>query len=149
MDPTVQLLLDERDITRLCYRYGTALDARDWAGLRTCFTDDAVTVYEGLGEFQGYAAIEQVCQGALSPLDRSHHVITNVLVDVDGDTATAQCYLQAQHVKAGTAGGELYMIAGRYTDRLTRTPDGWRFARRALETWWTDGNPAVLATDDG
>jgi ketosteroid isomerase-like protein len=144
MDQTVQLLLDERDITRLCYRYGTALDERDWARLRTCFTDDAVTVYEGLGQYEGYPAIEDVCRAALGRLDRSHHLIGNVTVETDGDTATAQCYLHAQHVKAGTPGGDLYVVAGRYTDQLVRTPDGWRFTRRHLETWWTDGNPAVL-----
>jgi hypothetical protein len=123
MDPTLQRLLDEHEITRLCYRYGTTLDDRDWAGLRTCFTDDAVTVYEGPvgGEFTGYEAIEQ-----------------------DGDTATAQCYLHAQHVRPGTPGGDLCMLGGRYTDRITRTPDGWRFTHRRLETWWIDGNPAVL-----
>jgi ketosteroid isomerase-like protein len=144
MDPTLQLLLDERDITRLCYRYGTTLDDRDWPGLRTCFTDDAVTVYEGLGEFTGYPAIEQVCQAALGSLDRSQHLIGNVSVEVDGDAATAQCYLHAQHVRAGTPGGDLHVIAGRYSDQLVRTADGWRFTRRRLETWWTDGNPAVL-----
>lgn len=47
MDPTVQVLLDERDITQLCYRYGTALDSRDWPLLRSCLAEDAVTVYEG------------------------------------------------------------------------------------------------------
>ena len=145
MDPTLQRLLDEHEITRLCYRYGTALDDRDWPGLRTCFTDDAVTEYEGLGEFEGYPAIEAVCQAALVPLDRSQHLVGNVSVEVDGDTATAQCYLHCQNVKAGTPGGDLFVIAGRYTDQLARTPDGWRFTRRRLETWWTDGNPAVVA----
>lgn len=144
MDAVVQTLLDDREITRLCYRYGAALDGRDWAALRTCFTDDAVAEYEGLGEFAGYAAIESVCQGALGPLDRSQHLIGNVTAEVDGDSATAQCYFQAQHVRTGTPGGDLHVIAGRYVDRLVRTPDGWRFARRRLETWWTDGNPAVL-----
>jgi ketosteroid isomerase-like protein len=144
MDPTVQALLDERDVTRLCYRYGTALDTRDWPLLRTCFTEDAVAVYEGLGESDGYPAIEQACQGALGPLDRSQHLIGNVTVELDGDTATAQCYLQAQHVRAGTPGGDLYIIAGRYSDRAVRTPEGWRFTRRHLAIWWTDGNPAVV-----
>ena len=144
MDPTVQRLLDEHEITRLCYRYGTTLDDRDWPGLRTCFTDDAVTEYEGLGQFEGYPAIEAVCQTALGPLDRSQRLIGNVLAEVGGGTATAQCYFHAQHVKAGTEGGELHVIAGRYVDRLVRTPDGWRLARRRLETWWTDGNPGVL-----
>ena len=146
MDPTVQMLLDEREITQLVHRYGTALDDRDWALLRSCFTDDAVTVYEGPvgGEFTGYEAIEQVCRGALEPLDKSQHMIGNVTVELDGDTATAQCYLYAQHVRTGAPGGDLCMLGGRYTDRLARTRDGWRFTRRRLETWWIDGNPAVL-----
>jgi len=144
MDPTVRMLLDERDVTQLCYRYAAALDTRDWALLRTCFADDAVTVYEGLGRFEGYPAIQAACQAALEPLDRSHHLIGNVSVQVDGDAATAQCYLQAQHVRSGTPGGDLYLIAGRYSDRLVRTPDGWRFTHRELEFWWTDGNPAVV-----
>lgn len=146
MDPTLTLLLDERDVTRLCYTYGAALDDRDWPRLRGCFTEDAVTEYEGLGRFEGYEAIEKVCQAALGPLDRSQHLIGNVTVSVDGDTATAQCYLHAQHVKAGVPGGDLYVIAGRYSDRLVRTEEGWRFAYRLLETWWTDGNPAVLGS---
>jgi ketosteroid isomerase-like protein len=145
MDPTVQMLLDERDITRLCYRYGAALDDRDWPRLRACFTEDAVTEYQGLGRFEGYEAIEKVCQAALLPLDRSHHLIGNVTVEVDGDAATAQCYLHAQHVKAGTPGSDLYVVAGRYTDRLVRTAEGWRFTHRLLETWWTDGNAAVVS----
>ena len=144
MDPTVQVLLDERDITRLCYGYGSALDDRDWSRFRECFTADAVTSYEGLGEYEGYPAIEEVCRAALGPLDRSQHLIGNVTVEVDGDSATAQCYLHAQHVRTGTPGGDLYVIAGRYSDRLARTPDGWRFTYRHLETWWTDGNPAVI-----
>lgn len=144
MDPTVHLLLDEREITRLCYRYGAALDDRDWPLLRTCFTEDAVTEYQGLGRFEGYGAIETVCQAALGKLDRSHHLIGNVTVDVDGDAATARCYLHAQHVRPGTPGGDLYVVAGRYSDRLARTPEGWRFTYRLLETWWTAGNPAVL-----
>jgi ketosteroid isomerase-like protein len=144
MDLTVQMLLDERDITQLCYRYGTALDSRDWPLLRSCFTDDAVTVYEGLGEFAGQSAIEAACRTTLEPLDRSHHLIGNVSVRVDGDTASAQCYLQAQHLRNGAPGGDLYLIAGRYSDRLVRTAAGWRFAHRQLEFWWTDGNPAVL-----
>ena len=144
MDAALQRLLDEHEITRLCYRYGAALDDRDWAALRTCFTDDAVTEYAGLGQFEGYAAIQGVCRTALGPLDRSQHLIGNVTAEVDGDTATARCYLHAQHVRTGTPGGDLYMLAGRYTDRLVRSPEGWRFVHRRLETWWTDGNEAVL-----
>jgi hypothetical protein len=62
----------------------------------------------------------------------------------DGHEATSQCYLQAQHVRAGTPGGDTFVVVGRYSDELVRTEDGWRIAVRWLETWWTSGNQAVL-----
>lgn len=145
MDAFVQVLLDEREITKLCYRYATALDDRDWELLRTCFLPDAVAEYEGMGRIEGVEAISDVCQGALAPLTRSQHLIGNVYPVVDGDVATAQCYLQCQNLKSGTPDGETFIIAGRYSDELVRTADGWRIAVRRLEVWWTSGNPAVVA----
>ena len=144
VDPLVQVLLDERDITRLCHRYATALDGRDWELLRTCFLADVVADYGGTGRCEGYQAVQDLCRRALSPLTRSQHLIGNVVVTVDGDRATSTCYLQAQHVRTGTPGGDNYIIAGAYADDLVRTGDGWRIAARRLETWWTDGNPAVV-----
>lgn len=144
MEPSVQVLLDEREITRLCYRYATALDDRDWGLLRSCFLPEAVADYEGLDPCEGYDAIEQLCRGALSQLTRSQHLIGNVHPAVDGDRATSECYLQAQHVLAGTPGGDTFIVAGRYSDELVRADGRWLIARRRLETWWTSGNPAVL-----
>lgn len=145
MDEALARLVDERAIEQVQIRYGLSLDSRDWAGLRSCFLPDAVAVYEGLGRSDGYQAIEDICKATLTPLDRSQHLLGNHVVDsLDGDAATARCYFQAQHVKAGTAGGDNYIIAGGYRDRLTRTEDGWRIEHRTLEIWWTDGNAAVV-----
>lgn len=144
MEPTLQALVDEAAIREVCTRYATALDDRNWELLSTCFTKDAVTVYEGIGECTGYDAIEELCRNSLIPLSRTQHLLGNFASEVDGDKATAQCYLQAQHVREGTEGGDKFILAGRYTDRLVRSEDGWRISWRRLETWWTDGNPAVI-----
>ena len=66
-----------------------------------------------------------------------------VVVRLDGDRAESACDLQAQHVKAGTPGGDHFIIAGRYDDQLIRTPDGWRIRERRLALIWTSGNAAV------
>ena len=145
-DPVERLadLLDQHDLAALCLRYATALDTRDWDLLATCFTPDAVAHYDGMPSCEGYRAIETLCRDALSPLDRSQHLIGNVVATVDGDRAVVSCYLQAQHVRSGVEGGENYIIAGRHTDEALRTGEGWRVVRRRLETWWTSGNPAVV-----
>jgi 3-phenylpropionate/cinnamic acid dioxygenase small subunit len=137
-------LLDKQAITETCYRYGIALDSRDWATLRTCFTEDATAIYRGLEPANSYREIEDRCRAVLEPLTGSQHLISNVMVRLDGDQAECTSYLQAQHVKAGTPGGDNYIIAGRYDDRLVRTPAGWRMTERRLEIIWTDGNPAVV-----
>jgi 3-phenylpropionate/cinnamic acid dioxygenase small subunit len=137
-------LLDKQAITETCYRYGIALDSRDWAKLRTCFTEDAKAIYRGLEPCQNYQDIEDRCRAVLEPLTASQHLIGNVTVELEGDEAACVSYLQAQHVKAGTPGGDNYIIAGRYDDRLVRTADGWRMSERRLEILWTDGNPAVV-----
>lgn len=139
----LQTLLDKQEITELCYRYGLALDGRDWTGLARLFTPDANAFYLDMPPCYGYQAIEDTCRKALAPMSATQHLIANVVARVDGDLAESSCYLQAQHVKAGTAGGDNFIIAGRYDDKLVRTPDGWRIRERRLAMLWTDGNPAV------
>ena len=136
----LQELLDEHDVVATQVRYSTALDTRDWALLRTCFTADAVAEYEGKEPCRGYEAVEELCRRALAPLTRTQHLLGTAAVVLHGDEATASCYLQAQHVRTG---GGTFVIAGCYRDRLRRTDDGWRLAHRRLETWWTSGDRAV------
>lgn len=136
---------DRADIADLCARYAVALDSADWALLRTCFADDAEVVYGDGPPLRGPHAVEEVCRGALDPLDASQHLVGTVLVDVDGDDATSTCYLHAQHVRHGTPGGDTFVVAGTYRDRLRRRPDGWRIVHRTLEVTWTAGNPDVLS----
>jgi hypothetical protein len=121
-----------------------ALDDRDWARLRTCFTPDAYGDYAGIGALHGYEAVERACRHALEPLAASQHLLGNHAVTVDGDEARASCYFQAQHVRPGTPGGGTYVVAGTYRDRMVRTPEGWRIAERRLSVTWTEGNAAVL-----
>jgi ketosteroid isomerase-like protein len=137
------VLQDKQAITDVVHRYGYALDGRDWALLRTCFTPDVVGHYGG-DPLEGYEAIETLCRDTLEPMSVSQHLIGNVLVTVDGDGATSQCYLHAQHVLPDTPGGDQFIFAGRYLDKLVRTSGGWRIAERTLEAMWTSGNPAVL-----
>lgn len=145
MDPVLRELLDHREITALLNRYGTALDDRDWERLRTVFTEDAVGDYNpDAPNFEGRAAIEGLCRGALEPLDASQHLIGNHEIEIDGDAARSRCYVRAQHVRRGCEGGHLFEVAGYYRDELTRTAEGWRIHKRSMVVTWQDGNPRVI-----
>jgi 3-phenylpropionate/cinnamic acid dioxygenase small subunit len=142
---TLESLLDRMEIVELLHRYALAIDDRDWARLATCFTEDAVASYGPmLGRQDGIAAIEKTCRTALEPLDASQHIIGTHEVEIDGNRARARCYVHAQHTRAGTAGGDNFVIGASYVDELVRTPDGWRIRERELHILWQEGNPRVL-----
>jgi ketosteroid isomerase-like protein len=143
MPDQLSVLADKQAITDVVHRYGYALDGRDYDLLRTCFLPDVVGYYGG-DPLRGYEAVEQLCRNTLEPMSVSQHLIGNVFVTVDGDDATSTCYLHAQHVLPDTPGGDQFIFAGRYLDKLVRTPDGWRIAERTLEAMWSSGNAAVL-----
>jgi hypothetical protein len=137
-------MLDRQAVIDVAVRYATALDTKDWALLATCFVPDAVAIYSTRGRVEGYPAIEEVCRGALSTLTASQHLLGNHAVEVEGDAGRASCYFQAQHVRRGAPGGDLYIVAGTYRDRVVRAADGWRIAERELTVLWTEGNTLVL-----
>src|SRR5215207_8693050 len=118
----VQRLIDRQEIADLLVRYTFGLDNRDWDTVRSCFTDMPLFIHPG-GRVEGDAIVDRA-RGALEQLDASQHLLGNVVVEVDGDSARSTCYFQAQHVRVGTPGGDTYIIAGSYTDTLVRTPGG-------------------------
>ena len=134
---------DEQAIVGLAVAYTWALDTRQFDDLRSIFVPDATGDLHGV-RCDGVDAIVARIEGALSRLDASQHLVGNHQVRVDGDAATHRCYLQAQHVKRGTPGGDNYLIGGTYEDRVARTADGWRITHRTMAGCWTEGNPAVI-----
>jgi ketosteroid isomerase-like protein len=141
-DRELRTAIDRQDVGDVLVRYVHALDRRDWAALARCFAPDAVFVHPG-GEVDAQGIIER-SRAALEPLDASQHLLGSILVSVEGDTATAISYFHAQHVRAAAQGGELYVIAGTYRDRLRRDPDGWVIVERVQEYSWRGGNPDVI-----
>ncbi len=150
---TLQHLADRAAVHDLLVRLALAQDARDWAALADCFVPTARYVHPG-GELAGVDDIVARTRAALTPLDDSQHLLGTILVQLHGadpDQGSAVAYFQAQHVRRGLSGGELYVIAGTYRDRVVRCGDGrWRIALRTQSYTWRDGNPDVIRrTADG
>lgn len=141
--PNDTAVADHLAIVEVAVAYCEALDRRRFDDLHRVFTGDA-RVDDGEVVCEGVAAvIERMC-GPIARLDATMHTVSNHRVTVAGDTAVHSCHLHGQHVMTGTSGGDLYVVAGRYDDRLVRTAPGWRIAERTLTRVWADGNPAVV-----
>jgi ketosteroid isomerase-like protein len=139
---------DVHAIEQLLYRYAVAIDTRDVDALDDVFTPDARLDMSVAGTMTP-AEYQAKARRVLAELDATHHLIASPIVEVgaDGDTATAHCYYQAQHVRNDCADGPLLLIGGWIDDELVRTAEGWRIARRRGRAVWFDGNPAVLGLD--
>jgi hypothetical protein len=146
-------LADRAAITDTVTRFGWCLDRRDWDGLKALFTDVVRTDYTALwgGEPQEASVDELLAtdrQGSwrrtMDGLDATQHLITNILTNVDGDTATATANVVGVHRLPNPHGGPLWTVGGTYVFVLTRTADGWRIRAITQGITWVDGNQQVL-----
>lgn len=137
------MAIDSDDIRNRIARLAYAQDEKDWDAVRAAYVEDAIYVHPG-GRLEGVDEIVARTRKALESLDTSQHLIGSITITVSGDTASSRAYFQAQHVRAAAPGGELYAIAGSYTDRWVRTPEGWRIAERTQTYQWRSGNPDVI-----
>ncbi|GLY00406.1 MULTISPECIES: nuclear transport factor 2 family protein [Actinoplanes] len=130
---------DQADVTAVLYRAARAMDSRDWDLLADCYAPDARGDYTN-AVAEDRDAILASARGFLGTLDATQHLVGNVEVTVDGDTATTHATFIAQHVRAGGH----FLMGGNYDDTLRRTADGWKITNRRIRGIWADGDPAVL-----
>ncbi len=135
VDSLAQRLKDMEDreaIMRLCIETSNCLDNRDLKGYGEKFTEDGE--WAGVvGRAVGPAAIAELlgkyCKPWESEGHRTHHTSVDFIIDLNGDTARATC--KWQHIVRGENDQPVLLHHGHYDDRLRRTPEGWRFTRRA------------------
>lgn len=135
--------LDKQEIYELACKYMRGLDRWDRALFRSVFHDDAVCDY---GFFKGDPdAFTDFCMEALGTHKSNHHMIGNVLIDVEGDTAYGEVYFNAYH-KVDMEGVDTdLIIAGRYVDRYEKRDGVWKIAYRSEINDWC----RTHATADG
>lgn len=131
---------DEAEIRDVVNRYAYALDRKDWDDLHHVFAADASVEFKGIGRFQGIAEIIKIVESALDFALATQHLIGNVSIKIDGNTASSECYLQALHVGKGDFAGKTMTVWGKYTDRLERRPEGWRIVHRELTGIHAEGD---------
>jgi hypothetical protein len=84
----------------------------------------------------------------MAPFQRTQHVTTNHLVDLDVDRASVRFNLIATHVHAeevrqrlGEGSGAHFTVGDYYEGDTVRTGAGWRFRHQTLHVTWTEGTP--------
>jgi 3-phenylpropionate/cinnamic acid dioxygenase small subunit len=125
---------DRAAIEALLHEYAARIDDGDFEGVGALFAHGSVCGPDGSPLATGAEAVTALYETTTRRYEdgtpRSHHVTTNVVVDVDGDRASARSYFT---VLQATEGVSLQpIVAGRYEDEFGRGEDGWAFRRRVM-----------------
>ncbi|MBV9870281.1 MAG: nuclear transport factor 2 family protein [Frankiaceae bacterium] len=135
---------DQWEIRQLIERYANGADRADGEAVAELFADDAELVVwldprdaKPTSTRRGPAEIAT----AISWMERYHatqHVISNSVVDIDGDTARGDTRCTAHHVQDqdNDQGPEDRILFIRYSDDFVRVDGSWRFSRRELRVQW-------------
>ena len=117
----MQQLIDRQDISDLVSRLGLWLDGETTLEQGRAILADDVSISTPGGAVQGLErAVEQA---ARNHTEKTQHVITNVLVEVDGDVASAGANAIITFPDR--------TLTERYAFETRRTPEGWRLTKIA------------------
>ena len=125
----LQRFEDKEEIQNLLLDYGRYLDNRDFAGYSSLFAKDGEWV-GGFGSVTGPANIKTFMEknmGTQPNVAKNYHLLSNFVITVNGDTATA--WSRWAFVVPGERGATIAQ-AGRYDDTLVRENGRWRFKKR-------------------
>ena len=129
MPPSIE---DRFAINDLFVRYTTALDAGDVDTIVACFTEDGALESPLVGTYAGRDGIRAFSERFAAVRQRGvqlRHVISNLAMTVNGDTAHATCYL----TNIVTVDGKSQLMPpGRYECELRRVDGDWLFQHRLV-----------------
>ena len=139
----VRDLAARRDIMDAVYRYMRGQDRLIPELQRSAFHDGA---YVDCGPFAGlpddYVAY---AQRMLAGCVNTHHMIGQVQIKVEGDTAYGEVYFIAWHRIPLDGGQKDLIFGGRYIDEYARKNGEWRiWKRREIADWTRTDPPADL-----
>jgi ketosteroid isomerase-like protein len=126
---------DRAEIEALVYEYARRIDDGDFAGVGALFAEGSVCGPDGSPLATGAEAVEALYTATTRRYEdgtpRSHHVTTNLAIEIGLSTASARSYFT---VFQATDGVPLQpIVAGRYSDTFARHHGGWRFDQRVME----------------
>lgn len=122
-------LSEKSAIRDVLSRYCRGLDRMDKPMAYSVFADDATANYYGIYEGTGHGFIDWVW-GAHLTMETHSHQITNVLIELKGDTAVSEAYVTVVLQQQRPTGAVEMQARGRYLDRWAKRGGRWQIIAR-------------------
>ncbi|MBB4614069.1 nuclear transport factor 2 family protein [Novosphingobium taihuense] len=127
-------------LRRTAERYAVGADRRNKALWREVLADDIEITGPGFS-ITGLEANLGSIDHLAHAFTMTRHVVHDMDVTVDGDTARGETRSTAEHRIAAPDGDTLLVWAIRYQDQWRREGDNWKFTRRTLIVDWEELRP--------
>lgn len=138
-------------LNQLAYRYAAAVDSCDRDAFLAVFTADAQLrtwqpdAEEPFVDLRGHEQLAFVPKVMGDLYRRTAHLMTNHLVEIDGDAARGTVLCTARHLHKNPGDRDVLVVVIRYIDRYAREADGWRIADREIRFLWSERHDMVDA----
>jgi hypothetical protein len=133
----IEELVAQQAIRAVLYRYCRGIDRRDFELVRSCYHPGATDDHgKYSGDVEGFIDYVTV---TLARFERTMHMIGNVIIERDGDSARSEAYAVAYHRLAarGEAPPRDYVVGLRYIDRIDRRDGRWAISNRVCALEWS------------
>ena len=125
----IRRLEDLEAIRQVFVDYGHHLDRGDLEAYAELFAEDGEVLLGPMGRARGRAEIRELMgRATAASAGRSWHLVTNPIIELDGDRATAEVMWTV--VVRGEDGQAVLGMLGRHRDVLVRRDGRWLFLRR-------------------
>ena len=151
LEHQVRWLVDRAEITDLLIAVARRADNREFDRIAELFTKDGYIVLPyGDGHLPA-SRIGDMCRKIFAGYARTHHLLGNFAIEIDGDSAVSHHYVLATHVPDADNPSAHADIGGWYDMDQRRTENGWRLHTLDLKFIYADnlrfqpGDPAEPA----
>lgn len=135
------------DLHQLAYRYAESVDACDVEGFTAVFTEHGrlrsyhPDAEEPFADLVGADQLASVPRSMRGMFRRTAHVMTNHLVELDGDSATGSVLCTARHLHLDEP--TVLVVVLKYVDRYERIGRSWRISDREIRFLWSERHDVV------
>lgn len=121
------------EILKLMNEYCYAIDAGDLDGFAAMFENGSFEIIgDPSGPMLGSAPVRAMLENVTlyDGKPQTKHLMSNVQIDVDGDSATAQCYTMVMQALPDFPMQAIFL--GHYFDEFEKIDGSWRFRSRRI-----------------
>jgi hypothetical protein len=132
------------EVGDLVTRLFVSTDERRWDDVADCFASKVLFDMSSFGGSKPSRTtpkrIVELWRSGLKGMGYTHHQIGNLLVNIEGEEASAFCYGTTTHYFSNPTGSNIHTMVGTYDFHLSRAGDRWVIDGFRFNLKYQDGN---------